>query len=443
MSILIYGGTIVNEGRAYRGSIVIEGTQITQISEGEDAPRGTYDEKVDTTGCFILPGVIDEHVHFRDPGLTSKADIGSESRAAAYGGVTSFFDMPNTNPHTTTLETLEEKFELARKKSHINYSFFFGATNDNCALLHLLDRHRIPGVKLFMGASTGNMLVERRDSLCRIFHTAAELELPVMTHCEDTQQIDANMQKAKADYGGDPAVRLHPVIRSAEACYDSTAQAVALAREYGTRLHVAHLTTARELEFFGKDPRITSEAVIAHLCFCDKDYETRQALIKCNPAVKTAHDRQALREGLVNGKIFTVATAHAPHLLSEKQGGCARAASGMPMIQFSLPAMLELTDEGVLALEDVATLMCHHPATLFGVHERGFIREGYAADLVIVDRRQPWKVTEEVIQSKCKWSPMMGHEFRWRVCQTFCNGHLIYNRGTFDERSIGQEIRFR
>ncbi len=443
MSILIYGGTIVNEGRTYRGSIVIEGERIAQIKEGEDAPRGNYDEEVDATGCFIFPGVIDEHVHFRDPGLTEKADIESESRAAAYGGVTSYFDMPNTNPHTTSLETLEEKFELAGRKSHVNYSFFFGATNDNSALFGDLDRCRIPGVKLFMGASTGNMLVDGRESLRRIFGTAAELGLPVMTHCEDTRQVNENMRRARAEYGDDPQVRLHPLIRSAKACYDSTAQAVALAREYGTRLHVAHLTTARELEFFGQESNITGEAVIAHLYFCDKDYETRGALIKCNPAVKTSHDREALRKGLVDGRIFTVGTDHAPHLLSEKQGGCARAASGMPMIQFSLPTMLELSDGGILTLEDIATLMCHHPATLFGVRERGFIRQGYVADLVIVGNQRPWKVTEDVIQSKCKWSPMIGHEYQWRVCQTFCNGHLIYNEGVFDENSSGQEIRFR
>lgn len=443
MSTLIYGGTIVNEGRTYRGSIVIEGEQIARIKEGEDVPRGNYDEEVDATGCFILPGVIDEHVHFRDPGLTEKADIESESRAAAYGGVTSFFDMPNTNPHTTSLEALEEKFALARRKSHVNYSFFFGATNDNSALFKDLDRCRIPGIKLFMGASTGNMLVDGRESLRRIFSTAAELGLPVMTHCEDTRQVSENMRRFRAEYGDDPEVSLHPLIRSAEACYDSTAQAVVLAREYGTRLHVAHLTTARELEFFGQEPNITGEAVIAHLYFCDKDYETQGALIKCNPAVKTSHDREALRKGLVNGRIFTVGTDHAPHLLSEKQGGCARAASGMPMIQFSLPTMLELSDEGVLTLEDIATLMCHHPAALFGVRNRGFIRRGYAADLVIVCNQRPWKVMEDVIQSKCKWSPMIGHEYRWSICQTFCNGHLIYNKGVFDENSSGQEIRFR
>ncbi|SFG29164.1 dihydroorotase [Prevotella sp. KH2C16] len=443
MSILIYGGTIVNEGRTYRGSIVIEGEQIARIKEGEDAPRGNYDKEVDATGCFILPGVIDEHVHFREPGLAEKADIESESRAAAYGGITSFFDMPNTKPGTCSLETLVEKFELARQKSHVNYSFFFGATNDNSVLFRDLDRHRIPGIKLFMGASTGNMLVDRQESLQRIFSTAAELGLPVMTHCEDTRQINANMQKARTEYGDDPEIRLHPMIRSEEACYDSTAHAVALARKYGTRLHVAHLTTARELEFFGQEPAITAEAVIAHLYFCDKDYETLGALIKCNPAVKTSHDREALRRGLVNGKIFTVGTDHAPHLLSEKQGGCARAASGMPMIQFSLSTMLELADEGILTIADIAALMCHHPATLFGVRERGFIRQGYAADLVIVCNDRPWKVTKDVIQSKCKWSPMIGHEYQWRVRQTFCNGHLIYNEGVFDENSSGQEIKFR
>ncbi|MCH4147003.1 MAG: dihydroorotase [Prevotella sp.] len=443
MTTLLYGGNIVNEGRTFRGSIVIEDNHIALIKEGEDAPRGNYDKEVDATGCFVLPGIIDEHVHFREPGLTQKADIESESRAAAYGGVTSYFEMPNTIPQTTTLEALEDKFQRTKQKSHVNYSFFFGATNENAPLFNSLDRHRIPGIKLFMGASTGNMLVDREDALKRIFSTAAALDLPIMTHCEDTQQINENMAMAKKEYGDDPAIEQHQYIRSEEACYDSTLLAVGLAKIYGTSLHVAHVSTTRELECFGDFPKITAEAVIAHLFFDNRDYQEKGALIKCNPSVKSPFDRDALREGLINGKIYTVATDHAPHLLSEKQGGCCKAASGMPMVQFSLLTMLELVGEGVLTMEKLVELMCHHPSNRFSVRKRGFIRPQYAADLVVISRCLPWKVTEDIIQSKCKWSPMMGHEYKWKVEQTFCNGHLIYNKGRFDENSKGEEIAFR
>jgi len=443
MTTLLYGGNIVNEGKIFIGSIVIENDHIVLIKEGEETPRGSYDKEVDATGCFVLPGIIDEHVHFREPGLTQKADIESESRAAAYGGVTSYFEMPNTIPQTTTLEALEDKFQLARQKSHVNYSFFFGATSQNAHFFRELDLHRIPGIKLFMGASTGNMLVDKEESLSQIFSTAAMLNLPIVTHCEDTRQINENMALAKKVYGEDPKIEQHQYIRSAEACYDSTLLAVELAKRFGTSLHVAHISTARELDFFCQFSNITAEAVIAHIFFCNSDYREKGSLIKCNPSIKSSVDRDALRKGLVNGKIFCVATDHAPHLLSEKQGGCCKAASGMPMVQFSLPSMLELVDDGVLTLERLVELMCHNPANRFQVRKRGFIRSQYAADLVVVRRHQPWKVTEEIIQSKCKWSPMMGHEYNWKVEQTFCNGHLIYNRGYFDMDSRGEEISFR
>lgn len=442
MRTLIKNGTIVNEGRSFLGDLVVNGEQIEEIYEGK-APRGIYDQVIDASGCFVLPGVIDDHVHFREPGLTRKADIESESRAAAFGGVTSYLEMPNTNPQTTTLEALEDKFALGAQKSHVNYSFFFGATNDNVDSFDRLDVHRIPGIKLFMGSSTGNMLVDKYESLQQIFVKAKKLGLPVMTHCEDTDIINRNMAAYQKKYGEDPDVKFHPEIRSVEACYESSSLAVKLAKESGAHLHIAHVTTARELEFFGKDENITGEAVIAHLYFSDEDYADKKAFIKCNPAIKTVKDRQALREALADGRISVVGTDHAPHEWKDKQGGCAKAASGMPMVQFSLVSMLELVDEGVLSIERMVEVMSHHPAKLFQVDKRGFLRPGYQADIVIVRPHTAWTVQKEIIQSKCGWSPMEGHEYQWQVEQTICNGHLIYNKGEFDEAYRGEELTFR
>lgn len=442
MRTLIKNGTIVNEGRSFLGDLVVNGEQIEEIYEGK-APRGIYDQVIDASGCFVLPGVIDDHVHFREPGLTRKADIESESRAAAFGGVTSYFEMPNTNPQTTTLEALEDKFALGAQKSHVNYSFFFGATNDNVDSFDRLDVHRIPGIKLFMGSSTGNMLVDKYESLQQIFVKAKKMGLPVMTHCEDTDIINRNMAAYQEKYGEDPDVKFHPEIRSVEACYESSSLAVKLAKESGAHLHIAHVTTARELEFFGKDKNITGEAVIAHLYFSDEDYADKKAFIKCNPAIKTVKDRQALREALADGRISVVGTDHAPHEWKDKQGGCAKAASGMPMVQFSLVSMLELVDEGVLSIERMVEVMSHHPAKLFQVDKRGFLRPGYQADIVIVRPHTAWTVQKEIIQSKCGWSPMEGHEYQWQVEQTICNGHLIYNKGEFDEAYRGEELTFR
>lgn len=442
MRTLIKNGTIVNEGRSFLGDLVVDGEQIAEIYEGK-APRGIYDQVIDASGCFVLPGVIDDHVHFREPGLTRKADIESESRAAAFGGVTSYFEMPNTNPQTTTLEALEDKFALGAQKSHVNYSFFFGATNDNVDLFDRLDVHRIPGIKLFMGSSTGNMLVDKYESLQQIFVKAKKMGLPVMTHCEDTDIINRNMAAYQEKYGEDPDVKFHPEIRSVEACYESSSLAVKLAKESGAHLHIAHVTTARELEFFGKDKNITGEAVIAHLYFSDEDYADKKAFIKCNPAIKTVNDRKALREALADGRISVVGTDHAPHEWKDKQGGCAKAASGMPMVQFSLVSMLELVDKGVLSIERMVEVMSHHPAKLFHVDKRGFLRPGYQADIVIVRPHTAWTVQKEIIQSKCGWSPMEGHEYQWQVEQTICNGHLIYNKGEFDEAYRGEELTFR
>lgn len=439
---LIKNGTIVNEGRSFLGDLVVDGEQIEEIYEGK-APRGIYDQVIDASGCFVLPGVIDDHVHFREPGLTRKADIESESRAAAFGGVTSYFEMPNTNPQTTTLEALEDKFALGAQKSHVNYSFFFGATNDNVDSFDRLDVHRIPGIKLFMGSSTGNMLVDKYESLQQIFVKAKKMGLPVMTHCEDTDIINRNMAAYQEKYGEDPDVKFHPEIRSVEACYESSSLAVKLAKESGAHLHIAHVTTARELEFFGKDKNITGEAVIAHLYFSDEDYADKKAFIKCNPAIKTVKDRQALREALADGRISVVGTDHAPHEWKDKQGGCAKAASGMPMVQFSLVSMLELVDKGVLSIERMVEVMSHCPAKLFHVDKRGFLRPGYQADIVIVRPHTAWTVQKKIIQSKCGWSPMEGHEYQWQVEQTICNGHLIYNKGEFDEAYRGEELTFR
>ena len=450
MKTLIFGATVVNEDKQTKADITIENGIITSIGDSSNTPRDTYDETVDATGCFALPGLIDTHVHFREPGLTAKADIDSESRAAAYGGVTSFFDMPNTVPQTTTIDALEAKRRLGAEKSHVNYSFFYGATNDNADTFQSLDVTRVPGIKLFMGASTGNMLVDRMDSLKRIFSSSP---LPIVTHCENTAEINRNMAHAKAAYGLDPDIKYHPVIRSAQACYDSSSLAVRLAKDSGARLHVAHLTTARELSLFEKNTdddmkagrfhKITAEAVIAHLMFCDADYATLGSRIKCNPSVKTRADRDALRSALTDGRIVTVGTDHAPHQWADKQGGCAKAASGMPMIQFSLVSMLQLVDEGVLPLEWVVRLMCHNPALLFSVRDRGFIRPGYKADIAIVRRGTPWTVTKDVIESKCKWSPMEGRTFGWKVEHTFCNGRHIYDKGAFDDSYRGEEIMFR
>lgn len=440
---MIDNATIVNEGSRFKGAVAIEDDCIKDIIEGEGTPRGRFDKVVDAAGCFVLPGVIDDHVHFREPGLTAKADIASETRAAVFGGVTSFFDMPNTVPQTTTLGALEEKFGLAARESRVNYSFFFGATNTNADLFGSLDVRRIPGIKLFMGSSTGNMLVDGQEALERVFASAPVL---VMAHCEDTGLINANMARAREVYGDDPAVVHHAEIRSAEACYRSTKYAVELARRFGARLHVAHVTTAGELSLFEpwlRDvPQVTAEAVVGHLLFTDEDYARIGPRIKCNPAVKSAADREALRRALTDGRIAVVGTDHAPHLLSEKRGGCRRAASGMPMLQFSLAAMLTLADEGLLGVERVVELMAHRPARLFGVRGRGFLRPGYKADIAVVRPGSEWTVTDGSVRSKCGWTPLAGRKLGWKVVHTFCNGRHVLNDGVIDDSVRGEEIEF-
>ncbi len=431
---------MVNEGRTFIGTLVIDDNRIEEIIEGSDKEATIpVDEAIDGSGCYLLPGVIDDHVHFRDPGLTTKGDFCSESRAAAAGGVTTVLDMPNCVPQTTTWEAFEEKMQIAARKSVINYGFFFGATAGNAYELGKLNPRKVAGIKLFMGSSTGGMLVNNETALRAIFENA---KLPIMTHCEDSRLIDENLRKAQELYGADPAVCHHSEIRSEEACYRSTELAVRLAEETGARLHVAHISTARELELFSLErPNVTAEACVGHLLFTDADYARLGARIKVNPSIKTAADRDALRAALSSGLIRTIGTDHAPHRLAEKTGGCAKAASGMPIIQFSLISMLELVDKGVLSLETLVALMCHNPADLFQIENRGYLREGYMADLVMVRPHTPWTLTPNRIQSKCNWSPLEGHTFHWRVERTFCNGFPIFNRGhVTDEKFRGQAI---
>lgn len=436
MDIEIKDIVVVNEGEVFLGSVVVENGIISKITKSS-YPLSKKDLK---EKFFLLPGVIDDHVHMRDPGLTHKADMETETRAAAAGGVTTVLDMPNVSPQTTTLPLLEERYKIAARKCHVNYGFFLGATNDNLQEIRNVDVHRVPGVKLFMGSSTGNMLVDKEEALRNIFRHCPTL---LMTHCEDTNRINQRMAEAKALYGEDPDVIHHPEIRDAEACYSSSKLAVQLAKETGARLHVAHLTTARELELFSpNDKQITAEACVAHLLFTDQDYSTLGTRIKCNPAIKSIADRQALRQALSDGRITVVGTDHAPHLLSEKEGGCCRAMSGMPMVQFSLPAMLSLVDEGVLTIERMVELMCHNPARLFGIEKRGFIREGYHADLVLLRPNSPWQVTKEIIQSRCGWSPLEGRTFNWHVESTYVNGQQVWDGKQINPSVLGQAARF-
>lgn len=443
---LIHNATIINEGTRKQGSLVLANGNIAEILTDGRPLSAPCDETIDATGCFLLPGVIDDHVHFRDPGLTHKADIFSESRAAAAGGVTSIMDMPNTNPPTVTLDALEQKQQLLAEKCIVNHSCYFGATNDNYDLFPQLDKTRVCGIKLFMGSSTGNMLVDRMDSLRRIF---GGTDMLIAAHCEDQDIIRRNTEKYKAEYGEGEQIPVskHPNIRSTQACYASSKLAVQLATEAGVRLHVLHISTAKELPLFSDTPldehkKITAEACVAHLLFEQKDYKTLAACIKCNPAIKRKADRDALRQAITTPRIDVIATDHAPHLLTEKAGGALRAASGMPMVQFSLVSMLQLMEEGVLSLETIVEKMCHNPARLFRIEDRGFIREGYRADLVLV-RPERWQLTRESILSKCGWSPLEGRTFDWRVMKTFINGQQVYDHTNgVDDAYRGKALRF-
>ena len=439
----IHNARIVNEGQTFCGAIVIENEVIAEVLKQGEEPSAPCDETIDAQGCYLLPGVIDDHVHFRDPGLTHKADMYTESMAAAAGGVTSYMDMPNTNPQTTTLEALENKFQDAATKSIVNYSFYFGATNNNANDLAKLDKKHVCGVKLFMGSSTGNMLVDRMETLKNIFANAGML---IATHCEDQNIISANASAYQKKYGDDPDVKYHPEIRSEEACYESSALAVQLAKETGARLHIMHISTAKELTLLEDKPiaekNITAEACVSHLFFCDEDYEKFGTRIKCNPAIKSKKDRDALRQALTCNLIDVIGTDHAPHLLSEKQGGALKAVSGMPTLQFSLTAVMELVHQGQLSIEQLVQKMCHAPATLYQIERRGFIRPGYQADLVLVNPQKEWTVTNDCLLSKCGWSPMEGETFHSKVEKTFVNGHLVYADNQVDATHRGQALTF-
>ena len=442
MRTLISNPTIVNEGEQFRGSIVVNNGKIVEILRGDELPRAECDEIVEASGLYLIPGVIDDHVHFREPGLTHKATIATESRAAAAGGVTSFMEMPNTSPQTTTLKALKEKQAIAASDSVINYSFFFGATNSNVGDFARLNTKRVCGIKLFMGSSTGNMLVDKREELEKIFCEAKRLEMPVAVHCEESSIIAANSKRIKDEFGEDADVKYHPVIRSAEACYESTKCAVELARRFGTQLQVMHISTARELELLGKDSNITAEVTPAHLTFCDDDYSRLGTRIKCNPAIKGKDERDALRRAVAEGKIDVIGTDHAPHLPEDKRGGALKAASGMPSIQFSLLAMLRLVDEGVLTMEKLVQMTSHAPADIFAVNKRGYIRKGYHADFVLLNPDKPHTITAADIISKCGWSPFEGDTFKWGVEQTWANGECVYKNGAINETVRGKALTF-
>ena len=448
MTILLKNAIVVNEGRQFRGYVAIDGEVISAVGEGE-APQSleaSCQQVRDLQGMMLLPGVIDDQVHFRDPGLTHKADISTESAAAVAGGVTSFMDMPNTKPQTTSVEALESKYKRAAEVSVANYSFFMGATNDNLDEVLAVDYRSTCGVKVFMGASTGNMLVDNAETLRQLFSKVKTL---IAIHSEDEAVIAANKARLVAERGDDLPVQFHPVIRDAEACYQCTKRAVALARECGTRLNVLHLSTARELEFFDNnlplsEKKITAEVCVHHLWFTDADYDRLGNRIKCNPAVKSLADREALRQALRDGKIDIVATDHAPHLHADKQGNCLTAASGMPLVQYSLVAMLEMAREGVFTVEMVVEKMCHAPAELYRVERRGYIRPGYYADLAIVapvDAPQP--ITDEQVLSRCGWTPFVGATMHHRVAATYVNGHLAFDGKAVDSTTLcGKRLTF-
>jgi len=437
---LIKNATLVNEGRRSEGDLLIRDGRIERIGTGIAA--GTA-EVVDASGLLLMPGMIDDQVHFREPGLTHKADLATESRAAVAGGITSFMEMPNTNPQTTSLDALEAKFALAADRCWGNYAFYFGATNDNIDEIRRLGANQTCGIKVFMGASTGNMLVDDPRILDQLFRDAPCL---VAAHCEDTPMIQANEAAARAVYGEAIPMRLHGEIRSREACYKSSSLAVELAGRHGTRLHVLHLTTAEELALFasGGDKRITAEVCVHHLWFDAADYETKGTLIKCNPAVKNRSDRDALRAALLDGRIDLIGTDHAPHTLEEKRNpSYFKTPSGLPLVQHALPMVLDLVDQGVLSLERAVELVCHAPARLFGVVERGYLREGYWADLVLVAPHSAYRIEREQVLYKCGWSPLEGDTLHNRVRMTWVNGELKYRDGDFLGGPAGRRLEFR
>jgi dihydroorotase len=440
---LIKNARIVNEGKIFHGDILIEGDYIKEVASSISAKSSDV-HVIDVEDNFVFPGVIDDQVHFREPGLTHKATIASESKAAVAGGITSFIEMPNTNPQTTTIEKLEEKFDIASETSWANYSFMFGGTNDNLEEILKVDAKNVAALKLFLGSSTGNMLVDNPEVLEKIFSST---KLLIAVHCEDEGTIQKNLKQHIDKFGDDIPMKYHPIIRSEDACYLSSSKAIELAKKTGARLHVFHVSTAKETQLFSnkiplKDKKITAEVCVHHLWFTDDDYEKKGTFIKWNPAVKTQKDKDALWKALLDNRIDVIATDHAPHTLEEKNNVYTKAPSGGPLVQHGLVAMLEAHHQGKISIEKIVEKMCHNPAILFQVEKRGFIKEGYFADLVIVNINNPWTVKKDNILYKCGWSPFEGTSFKSRISHTFINGSLVYKNFKFYNANAAKRLTF-
>ncbi len=442
MKTLIRNAQIINEGKIFKGDVLVEADRISKV--GSELSTENVDRIIEAEGLYLLPGVIDDQVHFREPGLTHKGNIESESRAAVAGGITSFIEQPNTVPNAVTQELLEDKYVIASNSAYANYSFMMGGTNDNLEEVLKTNPRNVAGIKLFLGSSTGNMLVDNPETLEKIFSSTKML---IAVHCEDEQTIRENTEKFKQLYGEDIPVEFHSEIRSAEACYISSSKAIELAKKTGAKLHVFHVSTAIETELFRndiplKDKKITAEVCVHHLWFSQEDYAKKGTLIKWNPAVKSSKDRDALWEALLDDRIDVIATDHAPHTWDEKQQVYTKAPSGGPLVQHSLVALLEFYHQGKISLEKIVEKMCHNPAILFEIENRGYIREGYKADLVLVDLNSPWEVTRESLLYKCQWSPFENQKFESKVTHTFVNGHLAYESGEVSARKAGERLLF-
>lgn len=442
-TVLIKNAKIVNEDKIVQGDVLIENEFIVEIAESI-SPKSANCKIIDAEGNYLIPGAIDDQVHFREPGLTHKGTIETESRAAVAGGITSFIEQPNTVPNAVTQELLEEKYQIAAQTSYANYSFMMGGTNDNLEEVLRTNPRNVAGIKLFLGSSTGNMLVDNQETLEKIFSSTKML---IAVHCEDETTIKNNLEKYKAEYGEDIPVTAHHLIRSEEACYLSSSKAIELAKKTGARLHVFHLSTAKEMELFTnkiplEEKQITAEVCIHHLWFTDEDYKTKGNFIKWNPAVKTANDRKVLWEALLDDRIDVIATDHAPHTLEEKQQSYLKAPSGGPLVQHAVVAMFEAFHQGKISVEKIVEKMCHNPAKIFKIEKRGFIKEGFYADLVIVNAGLPWNVKKENILAKCGWSPFEGYNFKSRISHTFVNGELVYQNFKVKDKKVGKRLLF-
>lgn len=442
-TVLIKNAKIVNEGKIIEGDVLIENEYIVEIAQSI-SPKLASSKIIDAEGSFLIPGAIDDQVHFREPGLTHKGDIASESRAAIAGGITSFIEQPNTVPNAVTQEILEEKYKIAAKSSYANYSFMMGGTNDNLEEILKTNPKNVAGLKLFLGSSTGDMLVDSSAALEKIF---SNTKLLIAVHSEDEATVKANLEKYKLQYGDDIPVKFHPEIRSVEACYKSTVKIIELAKRTGARLHVFHISTAKELDLFTnkiplEEKQITAEVCIHHLWFSDEDYATKGNLIKWNPAVKSVDDRKALWKALLDDRIDVIATDHAPHKLEEKNQLYTKAPSGGPLVQHAVVAMFEAYHQGKISVEKIVEKMCHNPAIIFKIEKRGFIKEGFYADLVIVNPGLPWNVKKENILAKCGWSPFEGFTFKSRITHTFVNGELVYQNFKVKDIPVGKRLLF-